>query len=197
MMEIFVAAKKYQRALLATYEEERRPIAAGMLGLSTKLLDSARNKGGMRRGRDTQQLDLSYAGSSLAFGRAGLTTGVLGGVLAGDRAPDAPVHGAAGQPTRLFSLFQGPHWTLLGHEIDRTSTIASRPGLRIHLVGEKGDIVDDGGHLRRAYGLMPGDWVLVRPDGYVGAIVTSDDASSLVSYLENVGLKPLLRTEGP
>jgi 2-polyprenyl-6-methoxyphenol hydroxylase-like FAD-dependent oxidoreductase len=179
-------------ALLATYEEERRPIAAGMLGLSTKLLDAARNKGGMRRGRDTQQLDLSYAGSSLAFGRTRLATGIL----AGDRAPDAPVRGAAGQPVRLFRLFQGPHWTLLGHEIDRAAAIASRPGLRIHLVGTKGDIVDDGGHLRRAYGLMPGDWVLVRPDGYIGAIVSSDDASSLDSYLENVGLKPVQLTEG-
>ena len=28
-------------------------------------------------------------------------------------------------------------------------------------------IVDDGGHIQSAYGLAPGDWVLVRPDGYV------------------------------
>jgi hypothetical protein len=174
-------------SLLATYEEERRPIAAGMLGLATRLLDAAKNKGGMRRGRDTQQLDLSYAGSSLAFGTARPTSGVV----AGDRAPDAPIHGAAGQPTRLFSLFQGHHWTLLGNEIDHASVVASRPGLRIHVVGEKGDIVDDGGHLRRAYGFMPGDWVLVRPDGYIGAIGSSGDVSSLGFYLESVGLEPL------
>ena len=39
--------------------------------------------------------------------------------MAGDRAPDAPIRGAAGQKTRLFKLFQGPHWTLLGYEVDR------------------------------------------------------------------------------
>ncbi len=45
--------------LLATYEEERRPIAAEMLGLATKLLDAAK-RGSMRRGREVQQLDLGY-----------------------------------------------------------------------------------------------------------------------------------------
>ena len=50
--------------LLATYEEERRPIAAEMLGLSTKLLQAAKERGSMRRGRETHQLDLGYPQSS-------------------------------------------------------------------------------------------------------------------------------------
>src|SRR3954469_12529928 len=66
--------------LLATYEEERRPIPAGMLALSTKLLQAARAEGGMKRGRDTQQLDIGYPESRLALGRT-----------AGNRAPDAPL----------------------------------------------------------------------------------------------------------
>jgi hypothetical protein len=80
------------------------------------------------------------------------------GVRAGDRAPDASVRGAAGQPTRLFSLFQGPHWTLLGCDADR-GAVAPRPGLRVHIIGPCGDLVDDGGHFRDAYGLSPGEWV--------------------------------------
>ena len=92
--------------LLATYEEERRPIAAGMLGLATRLLDEAK-QGTMRRGRETRQLDLGYPGTSLA-----LQTRERDGVRAGDRAPDAPVRGAAGQPTRLFSLFVVPRSAL-------------------------------------------------------------------------------------
>jgi 2-polyprenyl-6-methoxyphenol hydroxylase-like FAD-dependent oxidoreductase len=52
--------------LLATYEEERRPIAAGMLGLATRLLDEGK-QGTMRRGRETRQLDLGYPGTSLAL----------------------------------------------------------------------------------------------------------------------------------
>ena len=31
-------------------------------------------------------------------------------------------------------------------------------------------------------------WVLVRPDGYVGAIVTADSAAALESYLREVGV---------
>src|SRR6516225_3797297 len=136
-------------ALLATYEEERRPIAAGMLGLSTKLLDELKQRGGMRRGRETQQLDLGYLQSALSF-ESPLRTA---GLRAGHRAPDAPIRGAAGLPTRLFKLFQGPHWTLLGYEVDRTTAVRPRAGLHIHTVGPRGDIVDDGGHIRTGYGL--------------------------------------------
>jgi 2-polyprenyl-6-methoxyphenol hydroxylase-like FAD-dependent oxidoreductase len=168
-------------ALLATYEEERRPIAAGMLGLATKLLAES-GRGPMRRGREVHQLDLGYPGSSLALERPERRDGVL----AGERAPDAPVRGAAGQPTRLFNLFQGPHWTLLGYDADIRSAVSARRGLRIHIVGPRGDIIDDGGHMRAAYGVSPGDWVLVRPDGYVGAIVS--ETSALDRYLARVGV---------
>jgi hypothetical protein len=37
-------------------------------------------------------------------------------------------------------------------------------------------------------GVRPGDWVLVRPDGYVGAIVSSDHCCELNAYFERVGL---------
>ena len=169
--------------LLATYEEERRPIAAGMLGLATKLLAES-GQGPMRRGREVHQLDLGYPGSLLALEKPERREGVL----AGDRAPDAPVRGAAGQPTRLFKLFQGPHWTLLGYEADGRSAIAPRPGLRVYAVGPRGDIIDDGGHVRDAYGVSPGDWVLVRPDGYVGAVVSGGEVSALDHYLARVGV---------
>ncbi|HWD68481.1 MAG TPA: FAD-dependent oxidoreductase [Caulobacteraceae bacterium] len=167
-------------ALLVTYEEERRPIAASVLGLSTRLLREATT----RRGREVHQLDLGYFESSLALEKPGRGEGLR----AGARAPDAPVRGAAGQPTRLFNLFQGPHWTLLGYETVGRSPIAARPGLRIHVVGPGGDIIDDGGHMRDAYGLSPGDWLLVRPDGYVGAIVSGAEVSALDPYLASVGV---------
>src|SRR5579862_5559493 len=135
--------------LLATYEEERRPIAAEMLGLSTKLLLAARDRAGRRRGRETHQLDLGYPESSLSLSKPARSADR---VIAGDRAPDAPVRGAAGQPTRLFKLFQGPHWTLLGYEVEREA-IAPRRDLHIHTVGLRGDIVDESGCVRDAYGV--------------------------------------------
>jgi hypothetical protein len=92
----------------------------------------------------------------------------------------------AGLPTRLFRLFQGTHWTLLGFGVGRTS-IHARRYLRIHTLGEFGDIVDDAGHIRDAYGIRTG-WVLVRPDDYVSAIIHGDGAQALEEHLERVGL---------
>ncbi len=169
--------------LLDSYEEERRPIAAGMLGLATKLLEAAK-RGEMRRGREVHQLDLGYPESSLALEKPLRVRGLL----AGDRAPDAPIRGAAGQSTRLFELFKGAHWTLLGYGVER-DVMLPRLGLSIHTLGPRGDIVDEGDHLHDAYTLASGDWVLVRPDGYVGAIVSSGETGGLETYLGNVGLE--------
>jgi 2-polyprenyl-6-methoxyphenol hydroxylase-like FAD-dependent oxidoreductase len=170
-------------ALLDSYEQERRPIAAHMLGLTTKLLEAAK-AGSMRRGREVHQLDLCYPDSALVLEKPERQ----GAVLAGDRAPDAPLRRQNGLPTRLFNLFNGAHWTLVGYEVERLSAVKPRNGLHIHAVGPRGDITDDGGHFRAAYGIEPGDWVLVRPDGYVGAIVSSSHATTLETYLDRVGL---------
>lgn len=86
-------------ALLDTYEEERRPVAARMLGISTGV-----HRGEVRRGEATRQLDLGYRESSLTEE----TRTAAGGLRAGDRAPDGKL-GAL----RLFDVFRGPHWTLV------------------------------------------------------------------------------------
>lgn len=170
--------------LLDSYEEERRPVAASMLGLATKLLEAAK-RGEMRRGREVHQLDIGYPESPLALERPERA----GGLLAGDRAPDAPIRGAAGQAQRLFELFKGAHWTLLGYDVQRQG-VPPRAGLHIHIIGARGDLLDDGGHFREGYALDSGDWVVVRPDGYVGAIVGSGDGDieALEHYLRTVGI---------
>lgn len=167
-------------ALLDTYEDERRPIAAGVLGLATKLLDATK-RGDARRGREVLQLDIGYPDSSLALQKSGRDSGLL----AGDRAPDAPIRGAAGQCRRLFELFAGPHWTLLGYEADR-DRVRPRVGLRIFTFGARGELRDERGHFKDAYGVASGDWVLVRPDGYIGAIVGSQELPALQSYLDKL-----------
>ncbi|MGU3361525.1 FAD-dependent oxidoreductase [Methylobacterium sp. M6A4_1b] len=168
-------------ALLDTYEAERRPVAQAMLGLATGLLDALR-RGEIRRGRDTHQLDIGYPESPLAAESPG-RQGVL---LAGDRAPDAQIRGAAGQPHRVFDLFKGPHWTLLSYG---GAPIAARPGLQVHTIGAHGDLTDGAGQFQASYGATPGDRVLVRPDGYVGAIVSAGDDAALDDYLTQVGLR--------
>jgi 2-polyprenyl-6-methoxyphenol hydroxylase-like FAD-dependent oxidoreductase len=171
-------------SLLDTYEEERRPIAAGMLGLATKLLDQQK-EGTMRRGREVHQLDLGYHGSSLSLQPAAAAR-----IKPGDRAPDGPCRGRGGQPTRLFTLYAGPHWTLLANEIDEVDMPSPRRGLHVHRLGLDGDILDTDQHVSAAYGLPAGSWALVRPDGYVALVDTAERVSTLESYLDRVGLKP-------
>jgi hypothetical protein len=97
--------------LLDTYESERQLVAENMLGLSTRLLDAGK-RGEIRRGREVHQLDIGYPESPLSVELPEREVNVR----AGDRAPDSPIMGAAGQPSRLFQLYKGPHWTLLVHD---------------------------------------------------------------------------------
>ena len=176
-------------SLLATYEEERQPIAASMLGMTSRLLEGMK-AGKMARTREVTQLDLTYAAhSSLVLKASRTSQSVEGALRAGDRAPDALLTGAAGQARRLFSLLTGTHWTLLGYDTDGSATVRSRAGLRVHRVGVGCELQDDRQQLRDGYGLVSGEWVLIRPDGYVAAIVRSEDVGMLENYLETVGVR--------
>ncbi len=166
------------QALLDTYEQERRPIAASMLGLATTLLAQAR-RGDNRRGREVQQLDLAYAESSLTLPAEARS----GRIAPGNRAPDAPLQGAGGQRVRLFEVLRGTHWTLLGHEADRGAA-PSRKGLHVHIIGHRGDLRDVEGHFVEAYGVQPGEWLLIRPDGYVAAVVDTPHLAALLAHFE-------------
>ncbi|RQP05472.1 MAG: FAD-binding protein [Paracoccus sp. BP8] len=168
--------------LLDSYEQERRPVAAEVLGLSTRLLDASQ-RGEVRRGREVSQLDIGYPGTTISLQSAARAEGLQ----VGDRAPDAPILGAAGQPTRLFQLLCGPHWTLLIHG---DIPFAARKGLHIHRLGERGDIKDAGNHLHEAYGLAKGEYALIRPDGYIAAISLLDPqgAARLDGFLNFMGL---------
>ncbi|MFC4590176.1 FAD-dependent monooxygenase [Sphaerisporangium corydalis] len=158
-------------ALLDTYEEERLPVAAGVLGLSTALYQKARrgDQDATDRGEDTNQLLLSYHGSSLA----------TIGTSAGDRAPDAPCRTPGGEATRLFDVFRGPHTTVL--RLGGTAAVAGAGGVVVREVGT--DLIDDGGHVRDAYGDQ--GFVVVRPDGYIGAATT--DPSEVEGHLHALG----------
>lgn len=166
--------------LLDSYELERRPIAAEVLDLSTRLLRS----GEMSRGRENHELDLGYFESPLTCEHRPRA----GRLKAGARAPDAPCRGAGGQPTRLFEVFRGPQATLLGFDVGAEAKAPSPKGLQIRRIGERGDLRDDGGHISEAYDFDPGDWALVRPDGYLGAIVGAGSEKVLDDCLSRIGL---------
>jgi 2-polyprenyl-6-methoxyphenol hydroxylase-like FAD-dependent oxidoreductase len=169
-------------ALLDTYEEERRPIAAEMLGLSTRLLDNAK-RGDFSRGRDVQQLDLGYAGRSLALEIPQRHDGLR----AGDRAPDAVLLGAAGQQRRLFDLFAGTHWTLLGYRVAQ-GQMPVPAGVQVHRIGPHDDLIDAHGQFAQAYSPALGDWILIRPDGYIAAWLQAGPAQNGVRFTSLLAL---------
>jgi 2-polyprenyl-6-methoxyphenol hydroxylase-like FAD-dependent oxidoreductase len=171
-------------ALLDTYEAERREIAAGMLGLSAKLLDAMRERGDVRRGREAQQLDLGYRSSTLSLDERDAAGSIA--LRAGDRAPDAPCTGAGGQPVRLFTLLNNGGWTMLRYETHSTSAIPARRGLRILDIGAGAELRDNGGHLRDACGFQPGDIALIRPDGYIAALTHNERSPALAAYLDQL-----------
>ncbi|MFG2650104.1 FAD-dependent oxidoreductase [Streptomyces sp. NPDC048436] len=143
-------------ALLDTYEAERLPVAAQMLGLSTRI-----HRGEERRGGATSQLGLGYRDSSLAVEtRTGLPDDAL---RAGDRAPDGPCGTG-----KLFDAFRGPHFTLL--------TVGAPP----ELPPLDADLV----HVHHIDSYAPyGDGVfLVRPDGYIGWAGVDATVTGLTDY---------------
>ncbi|WP_067889769.1 FAD-dependent monooxygenase [Nocardia vaccinii] len=152
-------------APLDTYEPERRAVAAQVLGLSAALLDKhvSGAEDAMDRGEDTHQLAITY--------RAANATGPL---VAGDRAPDAPLRRADGSTVRLFELFRGPHATLLNFGGEHDSAVAPEDtATRAYsLVGPDtrprgGQLAAIGSHAFTEYAANPGTRVLVRPDGYL------------------------------
>ncbi len=183
-------------ALLATYEAERLPIAAWLLGITTKLHGQTfhADSNVQRRGPETLQLELNYRASSLARDERKAPTRVQ----AGDRAPDAPCHTATGTPVRLFDRFRGPHFTRLAFGAEPSATVAAinaRYGdlIRAYTIirpGEPADsasIIDTDGHAYRAYGIEASTLVLVRPDGYVG-LITQQAIDAVADYLQQLAM---------
>ncbi|NPD24047.1 FAD-dependent oxidoreductase [Corallococcus exiguus] len=176
--------------LLDTYEAERLPVAARVLGLSSKLFDGMR-QGRMKalnRGDELRQLGLGYRGGPLALEVPGDTAQVQ----AGDRAPDSPCVDAHGKPVRLSDRFRGPHWTLLAFGTARADAVAW-PGDSVRVVRILGKgaalipdaLLDRDGHAHRAYNVVPGRdaLILVRPDGYVGHASRPGDLAALTAFL--------------
>ncbi|MFE9028184.1 FAD-dependent oxidoreductase [Streptomyces iakyrus] len=169
-------------ALLDTYESERQPIAAGVLGLSTEKWGGIAklDPSSMKRGKDEQQLALTYYGGPLAP-TDGMRTSTL---RVGDRAPDAELLGADGTGTRLFDVCRGPHFTAVAYGAGAARDLevlawptagAQLKRLTIGATAADGLAFSDPENtLKGAYGLDGDTLLLIRPDGYIGHIATRD-----------------------
>ena len=193
--------------LLDTYEEERWPIAASVLGISANLfrrtfgnrfarLTSLRN---FQRA-DTRQLGLHYRGLSLARGAHDSRARVR----SGDRAPDAPCFDVRGAPGRLFDAFRGPHFTLLAfgaRHAGRVAEVNARYGstVRAYTIVGRGEaggehtLVDFGGRARAGYDVHGDGFILIRPDGYIGSIARPGNLREFDDYLGSLTATPRRR----
>ncbi|HEX4019874.1 MAG TPA: FAD-dependent oxidoreductase [Acidobacteriaceae bacterium] len=183
-------------SLLDSYEEERLPIAASVLGITSKLhRQRLRNDEKPERGPETLQLGLNYRDCSLSREEAMPATPLR----AGDRAPDAPMRDAAGKEVRLFDLFRGPRCTLLSfgnHDFAGLKKLSEKYGQQVCAytvdsmvsAAHAGDraLTDDRGHARDAYGGENGALFLIRPDGYIGCIGSSQSMDAVENYLEQI-----------
>lgn len=189
-------------ALLDTYEEERMPVAANVLELSSKLYKTA--KGGSlpkaTRGDQERQLKLNYRSSSIALNAGGTRSRK---VQAGDRAPDAPCSCQQSGQSTLFDAFRGEHFTVLAFGAKAIEAVSKcrwsnaqgvETQVRVsalrtqHVADDATALVDEGRHARMAYGVADDENVtfLIRPDGYVGHIANQDWVRSIDQYLTNV-----------
>jgi 2-polyprenyl-6-methoxyphenol hydroxylase-like FAD-dependent oxidoreductase len=172
-------------ALLDSYEAERQPIAAGVLGLSTKKYQAIGklDPASIRRGKDEQQLGITYQGGPLA----GSVDGAAG-LHAGDRAPDAVLVDNAGKQLRLFDAYRGPHFTAVAFGDQAARALNDLPWpmmgaplkrLAIDAQSSTADLVltDGNGSFRESYGVSEDTLFLVRPDGYLASISVGDMVS--------------------
>jgi 2-polyprenyl-6-methoxyphenol hydroxylase-like FAD-dependent oxidoreductase len=208
-------------SLLATYDEERRPVDQEAVDYSIVRLEKAglgfrrqdaKNTTGNKldptkmpesfstkaEEKVAAELDVHYRGS-----RLGMDVGPVGDVRAGDRAPDSPCCDYAGSAVRLYDLFRGPHWTLLGFGPGGTALVRSAPlpndiEIRAYTIehvpamgGEERTIVDADGYAHQYYGVDGDAVVLVRPDAYIGLFARPGRQGDLDRYLE--GLRTLSR----
>ncbi|MEU6586497.1 FAD-dependent monooxygenase [Nocardia sp. NPDC046763] len=118
-----------------------------------------------------------------------------GGVLAGDRAPDAPcLDSSTGETTTLFDVYRGHHWTLLGFgpqgaelinncQVPEFIDVRTRSILKQRVLdGVHAALADTKGHAHDAFAVTDNAIVLIRPDNHIGMIARSADMTALNNY---------------
>jgi hypothetical protein len=198
-------------SLIDSYEAERRPVAASVLrmtdrlyrvaltrGLAAKL---ARGGGGIlalraaarsprlrrRLSRRLGELDVGYRGSPIVAGAAPRRRVPR----PGDRLPDAPVRGPAGERS-LHEALAGPSLVILLCEEAAGDLLGALPvpGRGILLILRLADHAGPGivhdvhGLARSRLGLVSGGVILVRPDGYIGYRSEAPDLPGLRRHLD-------------
>ncbi len=199
--------------LLASYHEERDPVAKEVLNLTDRITRMATVGHPVARSvRDfllPVMSRIDFVGEKIAERLAGLAVSYRkspivenrgpGKLKAGDRAPDADLRDENNQARRLFELFREPRHVLLiflgtaataadAEQIGSALRGAPTAAVDIYRITRgrtalPAELHDLSGLAHFAYGLTNGGIVLVRPDGYIGYRNDGFDAMALRSFI--------------
>ncbi|OBK25801.1 hypothetical protein A5634_25910 [Mycobacterium asiaticum] len=190
-------------ALLDSYQAERLPVADSVIAFTDRLTRAGTLSGLPSRVRNAvvrmvshvpaarramagtaEETNLAYRNSPLAVGRRPRHAKVA----PGDHLP--PVPDAAVQK-QLSAVAHTGHLVLTVSS-GRTGQAPAPAGLgRVQVLVTDGDapvagydtvIADPHGALARRFGLENGGRVVIRPDGYLGAVTTLDDTATIADY---------------
>lgn len=159
--------------LLDTYEEERQPIAAWTLNISSERQDAMLkelSKGKDMAGtgtKDTTQLDLNYRYSSLSINDHSEENKLQ----AGDRAPEAELQNGS----RLTDLYRGTHFTIIASNGVELGDLQPQFSSNVKVLNLSVEELTKAGYAVNTI-------CIIRPDGYIGAIVKHK--SEAINYLK-------------
>src|SRR5262249_44762714 len=193
-------------ALLDGYVREQRPVAAEGSGEMARAAHRymAGQAAGVKAMSGTAWanaarptwLGLGRGVDDAAAGPMVKTEG--GGSRAGDRTPDAILHGANGRPVRLHDLVDDSFVALFFPDVRRRPKIpANGPGLKHFVASHRAAPLDDGyrerslfdvaDRFRQLMGCPSDTFVLVRPDDHIAVIAPMRGASAQDLYRQMVG----------
>ncbi|MGE3286785.1 MAG: FAD-dependent monooxygenase [Pseudonocardia sp.] len=204
-----VVSSRADAALLDTYHDERHPVGAEVVRVTTAMTDVGTARGPEAALRDVAlfvvghdaaignaaaarvaELRVNYRGSALSVHRGEHHHAAA---RAGDHAPDPEgLRRPDGTAVAIEELQARPGFLLLARSDDTAAVEELRRvlgdlGTVVQVVASgaaAGEcVVDPDDVVGRHYGLGSGGIALVRPDGYLGLVVQAPDAGVLRDYL--------------
>ena len=193
--------------LLDSYQAERLPVADGVLAFTDRLTKMGTLSGVPRRIRDVAIRMISHVPAARRFMAetatevnvryqdSPITTGRRvqhAKVSAGEHVPhvaDAAVQkqlsAALGSDTGhvVLTVAAAPRGPAAG-DPDHTQVLVSMDDMLI--AGYDAVIVDPNGAVAQRFGLKNGGRVVIRPDGYIGAVAALDDTTTVADYFARI-----------
>jgi len=194
--------------VLDSYEAERLPVADGVITFTDRLTRAGTLSGAPRRIRDVvirmlshvpaarrfmanmaEEVNINYRNSPIAVGRAPKRAKVA----AGDHLPHAADAAVQKQLSAMCGAVNTGHVVLTvasGHVAPaagegQTQVLVTADDAPV--AGYDAVIADPKGVVAQRLGLKSGGRLVIRPDGYLGAIASLQDTTTIAAYFAKVG----------